>query len=343
LKAIGLAASAEVSERLAPQLGMMGKAPTLLCYLRRIPPPSEVLVQKIGSDDFALKRGDCYGNLLVDLERRRPIEILPDHLEETVTAWLLARPEIEVVSRDRRGECAAAARKGAPQAQQVADKFHLLLNLREKLKELMARKQKLLPHVETTFSRTRASTEPGRSSGGTPAAASSAVEASRSFRHMSPYPRAPSSRSFPILVEETPSQISRANRYTRYQVVRTLHQQLVSQREMARRLKLSRNTVRKFLQAETFPERRWRPYRGSILDPYKSYILERWKAGCWKGMQILAEIKHLGYTGSEALVRYFLTQVRKQHRAAGTALALELSTARGSISASADLPAKPPP
>jgi hypothetical protein len=55
--------------------------------------------------------------------------------------------------------------------------------------------------------------------------------------------------------------------------------------------------VRKFLQAETFPERR-RPERGSILDPYKPYILERWKAGCWNGMQILEEIEHLGYTGS---------------------------------------------
>lgn len=65
LKAIGLAASAEVSERLAPRLGMKVKAPTLLCYLRRIPPPSEVLVQKIGIDDFALKRGDCYGTILV--------------------------------------------------------------------------------------------------------------------------------------------------------------------------------------------------------------------------------------------------------------------------------------
>ena len=78
--------------------------------------------------------------------------IIPDRREETIEAWLLTHPEVEVVSRDRGGEYAAAARKGAPQAQQVADKFHLLLNLREKLKELMARKQKLLPHVETNTS-----------------------------------------------------------------------------------------------------------------------------------------------------------------------------------------------
>jgi transposase len=280
---------------------------------------------------------------LVDLELRKAIEILPDRREETVRAWLLAHPEIEVVSRDRGGAYAAAAKKGAPQAQQIADKFHLLLNLREKLKELMARKQKLLPHIETICSRTRANPEPGGSSGSTQAAASSTVELSKPFRHMSPYPRAIPSGSVALPAEETPSQISHTNRYARYAAVRTLHQQLVSQREIARRLKLSRNTVRKFLQAETFPERRQRPYRGSILDPYKPYILERWKAGCWNGMQILEEIEQLGYTGSEAPLRYFLTQVRKQHRAAGTALALDLSTAQGSIGAPADLPAKSTP
>src|SRR5436305_9471593 len=78
--------------------------------------------------------------------------IIPDRKEETLTAWLLAHPEIEVISRDRGGEYAAAARKGAPQAQQIADKFHLLKNLRDGLKELMARKQKVLPEVEEVSS-----------------------------------------------------------------------------------------------------------------------------------------------------------------------------------------------
>lgn len=102
---------------------------------------------------------------------------------------------------------------------------------------------------------------------------------------------------------------------------------MVSQREIARRLKLSRNTVHKFLQAETFPERRQPPYRGSILNPYKPYILARWKSGCWYGAQLLEEIKKLGYTGSDALFRYFLIEVRKQHRAAGTARAIEFGRA----------------
>src|SRR5207302_2179122 len=89
-----------------------------------------------------------YATILVDLEKRCTIDLLPDRKEETLTAWLLPHPEIEVISRDRGGEYAAAAKKGAPQAQQIADKFHLLKNLRDGLKELMARKQKVLPEVE---------------------------------------------------------------------------------------------------------------------------------------------------------------------------------------------------
>ena len=166
-------------------------------------------VRILGIDDWSWKKGQIYVTLLVDLERRRPIEILPDRKEETVEAWLLTHPEIEVVSRDRGGEYAAAARKGAPQAQQVADKFHVLLNLREKLKELMARKQKLLPHVETTTSGTLPT--------------SGVAEESKSFRYMSAHLRVASFDSAPLPPEETPAQISRSNRYVRYEAVRTLH------------------------------------------------------------------------------------------------------------------------
>ncbi len=207
----------------------------------------------------------------------------------------------------------------------------------------MARKQKLLPHVESITSDASADKGRGAPSAYAPSSAPSAVEGSKSFRHMSAYPRVAPSGSVPLPPEETPSQVSRSNRSARYEAVRALHQQLVSQREIARRLSLSRNTARKFLQAETSPPRSRPPYRASILDPYKPYILERWKSGCWNGAQLLEEIKNLGYTGSEALFRYFMTHVRKQHQAAGTAMALELSTIQGSVSTPDDLPPKPSP
>src|SRR2546421_2078230 len=115
-------------------------------------PAPEVGTHRKALDDWAWKKGQTYGTILVDLELRKPIDLLADRKEETLTAWLLTHPEIAVISRDRGGEYAAAARKGAPQAQQIADKFHLLKNLRDGLKELMARKQKVLPEVEEASS-----------------------------------------------------------------------------------------------------------------------------------------------------------------------------------------------
>ncbi len=343
LVALGLATSAEVSERVAPSLGMRVSAPTLLRRLRAVSCPPPTTVRILGVDDWAWKKGQIYGTLLVNLELGKPIELLPDRKEETLEAWLRLHPEIEVISRDRGGEYAAAARRGAPQAQQIADKFHLLLNLREKLKELMARKQKLLPHVETTPSDAIPDKARGALSELSPPPALSAEEAPKSFRNMSARPRALPSGSAASSPEETPSQISRSNRSARYEAVRTLHQQAFSQREIARRLKMSRQTVHRFLVAETFPERSRPPYRGSILDPYKPYMLERWKSGCWNGTQLYHEVKLRGYTGSDSLFRLFIAQLRKHHQAAGTATALDLDASGAHVTLPADFPPRPSP
>jgi transposase len=343
LVALGLATSAEVSERVAPSLGMMVSAPTLLRRLRTVScaPPTSVRI--LGVDDWAWKKGQIYGTLLVNLELNKPIELLPDRKEETLEVWLRTHPEIEVVSRDRGGEYAAAARKGAPQAEQVADKFHLLLNLREKLKELMARKQKLLPHVETNLPDAIADKAPGALSQCSPSLALSAEKPPKSFRTMSARPRAVSSDSAVSSPEETPSQVSRSNRSARYEAVRTLHQQAFSQREIARRLQMSRRTVHRFLVAETFPERSRPPYRGSLLDPYKPYLLDRWKSGCWNGTQLYHEVRMRGYTGSASLFRRFISQLRKQHQSAGTASVLTLTSSGAHVHVPDDCPATPSP
>ena len=275
LIALGLANSAQVSERLAPSLGMMISAPTLLRRLRAVVCPPPVSVRILGVDDWAWKKGQTYGTILVDLEKRCPIELLPDRKEETLTAWLLTHPEIDVISRDRGGEYAAAAKKGAPQAQQIADKFHLVKNLRDGLKELMARKQKVLPEVEEASS----DGIPLRAQGKRPASALEASpkpdEPEKQWRSMSKEPRHIAASSEHSSVAPSGSQVSRANRAARYEAVRALHQQAISAREIARRLHMSRQTVQKFLVAESFPERSTPPYRGSILDPYKPYILDR--------------------------------------------------------------------
>ena len=347
LQALGFATCAEAGVRLAQLLGMSITATTLLRRMRdcSCSPPASVRV--LGIDDWAWKRGQTYGTLLVDLERRCPIEILPDRKTETVEAWLRSHPEIEVISRDRGGEYAAAARRGAPQAQQVADKFHLLLNLREKLKDLMARHQNQLPEVEAETSDAiplkALGKHAGRSLCPKQEAAAEQSEQARPFRKMSPLPRTTSSGPSTSPPEETPSQISRSNRAWRYEAVHMLHQQAISERGIARRLRMSRNTVHRFLKAERLPERSRTPYRGSILDPYKPYLLERWKSGCWNGVQLYSEIKQLGYTGSEVLCRFFITSLRKEHQRVGASTALALDASGAHVRVPADCPSKPSP
>jgi transposase len=88
-------------------------------------------------------------------------------------------------------------------------------------------------------------------------------------------------------------------------------------------------------------ERFLSPYRGSILDPYKPYILERWKSGCWNGTQLYHEVKMRGYSGSDSLFQLFISQLRKQHQSAGTASALALDASGAHVQIPAD--SKPVP
>ena len=100
--------------------------------------PVEQVVE-LGIDDFAFRRGRKYGSILVDMQIHQVIDLLPDRKAETAKAWMKAHPEIKLVSRDRGGEYAAAARDGAPQATQVADRFHLYKNLVEAVELILAR------------------------------------------------------------------------------------------------------------------------------------------------------------------------------------------------------------
>jgi transposase len=139
VQAIGLVAGGQQGARLAERNGIAMPAPTLLRHLMKLSPPLAPAVRVLGVDDWSWKKGRRYGAILVDLERHKIIDLLQDRESETFAQWLREHPSVKVISRDRGTEFAAGARKGPPQAIQIADRYHLVHNLVETVEQLLAR------------------------------------------------------------------------------------------------------------------------------------------------------------------------------------------------------------
>jgi transposase len=330
LKAIGLSASGEVSERLAPRLGMKVKAPTLLRYLRSISPPSDAPVRVLGIDDFAMRRGDSYGTILVNMETSKPLDLLPDRTAEAVLPWLASHQEIEVVSRDRASAYADAVKRALPHAIQVADRYHLVQNLREHLQQFLDRKRTWLPEMEdialkavSTDDRGLLSALETQTSVMTSCTSHCLASASSPEQpEAQVQPELPNGRMgqevelASLTYAERKKKISRDKRYARYEQVLALHQAGMGQRAIAREMQMSRRIVRRFLTSETFPERASgsgrRPKSKGKLAPYLAFLRERWNAGEHTGSHLFREIKERGYTGSESLLRHILGEWRAE-------------------------------
>lgn len=155
---LGLEIGGEPGARLARRQGMAVSADTLLRLARREPATPASTPRHLGIDDFALRKGQVYGTILVDLDAHQPFDLIPERSAEVVEEWLKAHPGVEVITRDRSGEYAEGASRGAPNALQVADRFHLLQNLREMLQRLLDAHQEAL--VAATRPASLPSTEP---------------------------------------------------------------------------------------------------------------------------------------------------------------------------------------
>lgn len=283
---VGLALGGAAGARLASDLAMPAGIDLLLTLVRQAPVPLPASSPHIGIDDWAKRKAHHYGTIIVDLDTNQPITLLNDRSAEQVEAWLREHPEVRVVSRDRGQVYVEGATRGAPQAVQVADRWHLLKNLGETLLQVLQKHQKAV------------------------ADALQPVAASDTLRPASATQATPASIE-PAPTSERTVSAADQRRQARHASIQELHQRGWSQNAIAKHLGLERKTVRTYLRMgdEVLP--RHRTPRASRLEPFKAYILERWNEGCHNAMQLLRELKAKGFTGQRSIVRAFLTELRK--------------------------------
>ena len=277
---VGVALGGEAAARLLHRLAMPASPDTVLRLVRGLPLPAPEPPRVVAVDDWALRKGRSYGTIVVDLERRRAIDLLPDRTSMTVADWLQQRPGIEVVARDRSTEYARAAAIGAPKAVQVADRWHLLANVRDMLERWLAR----------AHARLRRLPVPPGGNGRCPG------QRTRAFR--------------PSRTEAAGGADSRARWLAAYEDVRRRHLAGEALLAIGRATGLARATVRKYAHAESFPEWAVRRPGRSILDPFIAHLEARMAAGCEDAMVLWREVQGQGYAHGPKVVQKWVAENR---------------------------------
>ena len=235
LRSLGYALGGQAGARLATRLGIHISGPTVLRELRRAGCPTPAAPAVVGIDDWALARGHKYGTIIVDLQRRCPIELLPERDAATVIPWLRMHPAIEVIARDRAGAYADAARTAAPDAQQVADRWHLLANLRDAMERLLLR----------CTGKVREAARQASVALQLEAQAADMTTEANQAKLVEPVPNA----------QQRYSNARREHRLARYEEVVRRRTAGESISAIGRTMNLDRRTVRGLVRADAFPER----------------------------------------------------------------------------------------
>ena len=296
LQDIGLTLGGRPGVRFAGRRGITISRMTLLRLVRALPEPAVTAPTVLGVDDFAVARGRRYGSVVVDLEAHRPVDLLPDRTSETLATWLTAHGQPDIICRDRGGDYAAGARRGAPEAVQVADRWHLLKNVGDTLERVLGRHQVGLRQA-------------------VPSPRATAVDAGLvpPVPVSEPAPPAPEP-AISLPPPAVPAVPPSGARQARYEEAVTLRRQGCSISAISRQVGATRPTVRRWLRADAFPERARRPSQLHDLSPHAAYLRERWTAGCRNAAELWSELRKRGFTGSAVTVRRYLQAWRAYPR-----------------------------
>ena len=288
---LALALGGQAGARLADRLAIPTSPDTLvrLALARARSETARPTPRVLGIDDWAWRRGHRYGTVMVDLETNTVVDLLPDREAATVATWLRAHTGVEIVARDRASAYAEGVRQGAPDAVQVADRWHLLRNLGGAIQSLADKHG---------------------------AAAGRAAQQVRAHLQASaetaPSPSATPAPSAPTRAERA-SIASRARRQSQYEEAARLRVAGASITRIAAELGTERKTVRRWLRLGHAPS--WKqPSSGSMLDPFVDMLTRRWNEGCRNAAQLWRELIALGFRGRPSTVRHW---IGKRRRAAG--------------------------
>ena len=287
LAPIAMALGGRAGVRLSRALGLAVSRHTLLRLRRRLPLPRVATPHVLGVDAWAYRQRQTYGTVLIDLERRRALALLPDREAKPVALWLQAHPGVGVIARDRFRAYADGARQGAPEAIQVADRVHLLQTLAEALDQVFNAHRNTLAAVNAALQRA-----PVAQPDGTVAV-------------LVPPP------SPPTIVQELAHQ-RQMRRLALHQPSWAFHRPGGPAWAIAQQLGIGKNTVLRYLRMATLPERKRRADRGrSLLTPDHASLLERWNAGHRDALRLFRELQQRGSAGSYPTVARYAQRLRQ--------------------------------
>jgi transposase len=258
LRRLGLSMGGKIGADVGSDHGINGSRDTILRLVHQSQQLAQSEPHVIGLDDWAWKRRMRYGTLICDLERGVPIDVLPDRTVETVSAWLKKHPTIDTISRDGSSEYASAIKKGAPQAREVSDRWHLVKNLAECVSVLLTSCLTQLRRAEVAAAASEEQVEQPRDQ-------PVSHQRTRAVRHA--------------------QQTRAAERQARSEQISHLQKQGMKSAEIAAQVGMPERTVRHWLSPRGIPYSGPRKPRSSPLDPYKTYLLLRWQEGCQNGAQ----------------------------------------------------------
>jgi transposase len=283
----GHTAGGRPSERLLSRLGMTAGRNAVLRAVKNGARSQSVStsLRVAGIDDWAWQKGSTYGTVIVDLERHHVVDLLSDRSADATAKWLAGHPEVEVVVRDRAGLYAEGARRGAPQAYQVADRFHLLQNFRETVERQLSR-------LEAPIRATQLQN-----------------------KNEGPFCEAPSTSEIPrpIIAAEhdrIARRVRTAERQAVFDQVRALYDTGHTATEIALKLGLGRRRTMRWVRLIVLPERAAMLAKSSTPEQYGTFLAKRWGEGVTNGQHLLLEVRRYGYTGSFSHLARFLSPWR---------------------------------